>query len=176
MTGRSFALHYPLHYRARNTPAHAARSRALLPGQRDDGGCCPNLITPLCSRSLPELGDRQSLILGKFGRGQLGHRPSLEEETVYTLDEVLTHLHRHHQRATYGAVVRIVDRPATFLMGGRPRDHLHSWVVNQKTHLPTGYKREQMHPALTERDEVISDPDELAVATKPSLTPSDLLG
>jgi hypothetical protein len=70
---------------------------------------------------------------------------------VYTLDEVLAHLDRHHQRATYGAVGRIVDRPPTFLMGGRPRDRLHSWVVNQETHLPTGYTQEQVHPALTER-------------------------
>jgi hypothetical protein len=82
--------------------------------------------------------------------------------TEYSLDEILDQLDRYHQRATYGAVGRLVDRPAAYLMAGRPRDHRHSWVVNQDTHLPTGYTEEQMHPALQSRDEVIRDPDELA--------------
>jgi hypothetical protein len=64
------------------------------------------------------------------------------------LDEILDLLNRHRQRATYGAVGAIVDRPASFLMGGRPRDHRHSWIVNQETELPTGYGPEHMHPEL----------------------------
>ena len=80
---------------------------------------------------------------------------------MYTLDEILDQLGRYHQRATYGAVGGLVERPPPFLMGGRPRDPRHSWVVNQETHLPTGYTVDQMHPALEARPEVFSDPDEL---------------
>lgn len=76
--------------------------------------------------------------------------------TAWTLDEVIALLARHHQRATYGAVAGVVDRPPAFLMGGLPRDHRNSWVVNQETHLPTGYTPEQMDPALFERSEVIT--------------------
>ena len=81
---------------------------------------------------------------------------------MYSLDEVLDQLDRYHQRATYGAVGKLLDHPAAYLMGGRPRDKRHSWVVNQDTHLPTGYTEEQIHPALNSRAEVISDVDELA--------------
>lgn len=77
------------------------------------------------------------------------------------LDEILDLLNRHRQRATYGAVGAIVDRPASFLMGGRPRDHRHSWIVNQVTELPTGYGPEHMHPELHSRSEVLKTSREL---------------
>ena len=77
------------------------------------------------------------------------------------LDEVLDLLHRHRQRATYGAVGKVVDRPASFLMGGRPRDHRHSWIVNQETERPTGYGPEHMHPELLSRPEVLKTSHEL---------------
>jgi hypothetical protein len=64
------------------------------------------------------------------------------------LDEILNALNRGKRRATYGAVGALVDRPATFLMGGRPRDQWHSWVVNKETGLPTGYEGDEMHPDL----------------------------
>jgi anaerobic selenocysteine-containing dehydrogenase len=79
----------------------------------------------------------------------------------YSLDGILDELNRYHQRATYGAVGQLVDRPPSFLMSGRPHDHWHSWVVNQETHLPTGYTEEQMHPELQERQDVIADSEEL---------------
>ena len=77
------------------------------------------------------------------------------------LDEILDLLNRHHQRATYGAVGAIVNRPASFLMGGRPRDHRHSWIVNQETELPTGYGPEHKHPELRSRAKVLKTSQEL---------------
>lgn len=35
------------------------------------------------------------------------------------LDEIIDLLNRHKQRATYGAVAAVVDRPPSFLMAGR---------------------------------------------------------
>jgi hypothetical protein len=77
------------------------------------------------------------------------------------LDELLDLLNTRRQRATYGAVGKVVDRPASFLMGGRPRDHRHSWIVNQETGLPTGYSPEQMHPELHSQPEVLKTSREL---------------
>ena len=77
------------------------------------------------------------------------------------LDELLNLLHRHRQRATYGAVGAIVDRPASFLMGGRPRDHRHSWIVNQETELPTGYGPDDVHPDLRAHSEVLKTSQQL---------------
>ncbi len=71
------------------------------------------------------------------------------------LDRIINLLNSHRQRATYGAVAGVVDRPPSFLMGGRPRDHRHSWIVNQETKLPTGYSDTDMHPALRSSPEVI---------------------
>lgn len=80
---------------------------------------------------------------------------------LYTLDHVLDTLHQHRQRATYGAVGAVVDRPAQYLMGGRPRDHRHSWVVNQETSLPTGYSDDEMHPDLQSNPNVLKGGAEL---------------
>ena len=77
------------------------------------------------------------------------------------LDRILNLLGRHRQRATYGAVAALVDRPASFLMGGRPRDHRHSWIVNQETELPTGYGPDDMHPELQVRAEVLKTSQQL---------------
>ena len=77
------------------------------------------------------------------------------------LDELLDLLNRHRQRATYGAVGALVDRPPSFLMGGRPRDHRHSWVVNQETELPTGYGPDDMHPELFARSGVLRTSQQL---------------
>jgi hypothetical protein len=74
---------------------------------------------------------------------------------LYTLDHVLDQLHQHRQRATYGAVGAVTDRPAQYLMSGRPRDHRHSWVVNHETELPTGYESEEMHPELRSNPTVL---------------------
>jgi hypothetical protein len=76
------------------------------------------------------------------------------------LDDVLDLLARYHQRATYGAVGGVVDRPAAFVMTGLPRDHRHSWVVNADTLLPTGYAQKELHPALCEREHVFKSASE----------------
>ena len=78
-----------------------------------------------------------------------------------SLDQILDALDGHHQRATYGAVAEVVGTPARSLMSGRPRDRRHSWVVNQKTGKPTEYPPDQMHPALTERQKILSSGKEL---------------
>ena len=84
-----------------------------------------------------------------------------EDSDEHTLDSILGRLDACHQRATYGAVGGLLEKPPRFLMQGRPKDHRHSWVVSQKDHLPGGYTKEQMHPALLERSHVISSADEL---------------
>jgi len=78
-----------------------------------------------------------------------------------TLDEIVDLLHNHHQRATYGAIGAVVDRPPRYLMGGRPRDHRHSWIVNKETGLPTGYGPEDMHPELRSRPEILRTSQQL---------------
>jgi hypothetical protein len=77
------------------------------------------------------------------------------------MDEILDLLERHHQRVTYGAIGAVVDRPARYLMGGRPRDHRHSWIVNRLTGLPTGYGPDDMDPALLSRPEVLRTSQQL---------------
>jgi hypothetical protein len=77
------------------------------------------------------------------------------------LDEILNLLNKHRQRATYGAVGAVVDRPASFLMAGRPRDQRHSWIVNRETELPTGYGEDDMHPDLRSNPHVIKSSQQL---------------
>jgi hypothetical protein len=81
--------------------------------------------------------------------------------TERALDEILDLLQFHRQRATYGAIGGVVDRPARYLMGGRPRDHRHSWIVNRLTGLPTGYGPADMHPELQSRAEVLRTSQQL---------------
>jgi hypothetical protein len=77
------------------------------------------------------------------------------------IDDILDLLHRHHQRATYGALGGVVDRPARYLTAGWPRDHRHSWVVNRLTGLPTGYGPGDMHPKLRVNAEVLQSTQQL---------------
>ena len=65
------------------------------------------------------------------------------------------------QRATYGAVAGVVGGHPRSLMRGRPRDPLHSWVVNAQTGRPTHYRDDEMHAALFANDHVIADAAEL---------------
>lgn len=89
------------------------------------------------------------------------HEECLMAETSLDLDHVVNILNRFHQRATYGAVGGVVDRPPAFLMSGYPRNHRYSWIVNAESLLPTGYTEEEMHPSLRERELVISSAAEL---------------
>ena len=85
------------------------------------------------------------------------------------LTPLLYALQERRQRATYGAVAGVVGLPAMFLMRGRPRDPLHSWVVNAGTGLPTGYTDDQTHADLLARDHVVRDADALqALVDRPA--------
>jgi hypothetical protein len=83
-----------------------------------------------------------------------------------TLDAIIAELNRYHQRATYAAVAGILTSSPRSLMAGRDRTPETSWVVRRETGQPTGYSAEQKHAALSERDHVISSPDELRVWLK----------
>ena len=72
-----------------------------------------------------------------------------------SLEDVVAFLNRRELRATYGAVAEVVGGAATFLMSGIPRAPRYSWIVNQKTLLPTGYSEEDYHPALTKKSLVL---------------------
>jgi hypothetical protein len=72
----------------------------------------------------------------------------------FTMDQILDALDRRHQRATYGAVAAVLNRPPRTLMQGRERDQRHSWVVSRANGEPTGYQPAQLHPALRERADV----------------------
>ena len=78
-----------------------------------------------------------------------------------TIEDILDLLDQHHQRATYGAIGGVVDRPARYLTGGWPRDHRHSWVVNRLSGLPTGYGPDDMHPQLRARAGVLETSQQL---------------
>jgi hypothetical protein len=79
----------------------------------------------------------------------------------FTMDQILDALDRRHQRATYGAVAAVLNRPPRTLMQGRERDQRHSWVVSRANGEPTGYQPAQLHPALRERAEVLDNKEAL---------------
>jgi len=81
--------------------------------------------------------------------------------TEHTVDSILDQLDTFHQRATYGAVAGVVDSSPRSLMIGRERDQRSSWIVSRQSGSPTGYTPEQTHPELTERDHVLTTPEEL---------------
>ncbi len=75
---------------------------------------------------------------------------------------VLRFLGETRTRATYGAVGDVIGCVAKGVgakLGERRPEA--SWVVNTETGLPTGYKPEEMHPALREREEIVDDGEEL---------------
>lgn len=84
-------------------------------------------------------------------------------EAAHTLDSILDQLDQFHQRATYGAVAAIVDTSPRSLMTGRDREPRSSWIVSRQTGTPTGYREEETHAQLTERERVLSTPEELRV-------------
>ena len=80
---------------------------------------------------------------------------------MWSLDDILDLLDKHHQRATYGAVAELVNSGPNIVVSSRPRDPRHSWVVHRKTGLPTGYTAGQMHRQLQEREVIFRDADSL---------------
>lgn len=77
------------------------------------------------------------------------------------LTDLLLALDAAKQRATYGAVAGYVGVPAMFLMRDRPRDPLHSWVVNGQTERPTGYPDDAVHLDLLRHARVLRTPEEI---------------
>ena len=79
-----------------------------------------------------------------------------------SLTHVLFALEAARTRATYGAVAGHLSVTPRFLMTGRPRDPLHSWVVSKATGLPTGYDEALWHADLLTHERVIETPAALA--------------
>lgn len=78
-----------------------------------------------------------------------------------SLDQIVELLDRHGQRATYGAVARLVGHSPRSLLKGRDRDRRYSWIVNSETGKPTGYSADKIDPRLANSGPVISDDAEL---------------
>ncbi len=73
-----------------------------------------------------------------------------------TLDLIIKYLNDNKIRATYGAVAEVLDTKAHFVsnrLGDRTAEV--SWVVNDKTEMPTGYLPEQCHKDLLSRKAII---------------------
>lgn len=79
----------------------------------------------------------------------------------YSLEEVVDFLNKRQLRATYGAVADVTGGNATFLMNHVERGPRYSWIVNQKTLLPTGYSESDYHPALLAKPFVLRTGAEL---------------
>ncbi len=78
-----------------------------------------------------------------------------------TLGLILKELNEAKQRATYGAVGKLVGQLPRSVMQRRPKDPAHCWVVRSDTEEPSGYHSAQLDPALRRNPHVIRDADEL---------------
>jgi len=78
-----------------------------------------------------------------------------------TLDEIVDQLDTHAQRATYGAVARLLGHSPRSLLKGRERARRFSWIVNRDTGKPTGYADDQIDPRISTSGTVIDDYSEL---------------
>ena len=78
------------------------------------------------------------------------------------LEEILSALNSHQQRATYSAVAALVGETPRTLMRGKPREPGHSWIVSKSTGRPTGYAEGELHPSLTANEKILMSPEELA--------------
>src|SRR5260370_34532447 len=73
---------------------------------------------------------------------------------MWTLNDIVRLLNKHHQRSTYGAVAGVLGVSARGVMSGRTPCHQDSWVVAKTTSRrtgsrrgwPTGYTNAQIHP------------------------------
>ena len=76
---------------------------------------------------------------------------------MMNLELILDLLQRETTRATYGAVAGVLGGIAQGVMTGRDISHRNSWIVSEKTWLPTGYQHGQMHPNLLRLPMVVLD-------------------
>lgn len=74
---------------------------------------------------------------------------------MHSLDQIVDLLDTHGQRATYGAVARLVGTAPRSLLKARERGRRYSWIVNRTTGLPTGYGPDQIDPRLAASGPVI---------------------
>ena len=87
---------------------------------------------------------------------------SFRNDDLDKVDRVCHALQKAKLRATYGAVCDyLVGYSPPMLMAGKNRDHLHSWVVNRQSKLPSGYKLHQIHPDLTMNDKVLENKSQI---------------
>jgi len=77
------------------------------------------------------------------------------------LKDILDLLNSFKQRATYGAIAKILGTSARSLMSPYPRKPRYSFVVRKNTHLPTGYVATEMHSNLLDRPHVLDDEQSL---------------
>jgi hypothetical protein len=82
--------------------------------------------------------------------------------TTHHLDDILSALNHHHQRATYAAVAALVGQTPRLLMRGRPRGPTTCWVVAKDTGRPSGYADADLHPELTANAKILTTREELA--------------
>jgi len=81
-----------------------------------------------------------------------------------TLAEILEFLNAEQIRATYGAVgglLGVIPRAMGAQLG--PHTVERSWIVSAETGFPTDYSRDEMHPSLLRRDEIIGSGIELVM-------------
>ena len=87
---------------------------------------------------------------------------SFQNDDVDKVDRVCRALQKAKTRATYGAVSdHLVGYSPPMLMAGKLRDHLHSWVVNRQSGLPSGYKLHEIDPDLTINDTIFKTKEEI---------------
>ncbi len=80
---------------------------------------------------------------------------------AHQLEDILTALGTHHQRATYTAVAELVGTTPRLLMRGKPRGPDNSWIVSKSTGKPTGYAAADVHPQLTAVETVLTTAGDL---------------
>ena len=81
---------------------------------------------------------------------------------THQLDDILSALNQHHQRATYSAVAALLGDTPRLLMHGRPREQGNSWIVAKDTGRPSGYAEADVHPELMANEKVLMTREELA--------------
>jgi hypothetical protein len=85
-----------------------------------------------------------------------------QQIATQSIDSIIDQLDRFRQRATYGAVAAVLNRPPRNLMSGRARSQRESWIVSRNDGMPTGYQPDQVHPEIKSRDQILKSAEELA--------------
>lgn len=93
---------------------------------------------------------------------------------TWSLDEIVERLSVGRQRATYGAIAKLLGRPVRRLMADRPESITNSWVVAKTSNKlsgsrrgwPTGFRLDRIDPDCLAQirsapGDFIDDPEEL---------------